>query len=92
MTKVRYYPSSLTGAARQIAQAIRAHWGIENALHWVLDLAFREDENRVRSGHAARNPSVLRHLALTLLRQERTKRVGIHAKRLIASADPWCHA
>jgi predicted transposase YbfD/YdcC len=87
-TEVRYYLSSLTGSARQIARAIRAHWGIENAVHWVLDLAFREDENRVRAGHAARNLSVLRHLALNLLRQERTKRVGIHAKRLIASADP----
>jgi predicted transposase YbfD/YdcC len=87
-TEVRYSLSSLTGSARQIAPAIRAHWGIENAVHWVLDLAFREDENRVRSGHAARNLSVLRHLALNLLRQERTKRVGIPAKRLIASADP----
>jgi predicted transposase YbfD/YdcC len=87
-TEVRYYLSSLTGSARQIAQAIRAHGGIANAVHWVLDLAFREDENRVRSGHAARNLSVLRHLALNLWRQERTKRVGIHAKRLIASADP----
>jgi hypothetical protein len=57
-------------------------------VHWLLDLAFREDENRVRSGHAARTLSVLRHLALNLVRQERPKRVGIHATRLIANADP----
>lgn len=87
-TEARYYLSSLSGSARQIAQAIRAHWGIENSVHWVLDLAFREDESRVRSGHAARNLSVLRHLALNLLRSEHSKRVGIHAKRLIASANP----
>lgn len=87
-TQTRYYLSSLCGSARQTAQAIRAHWGIENSVHWVLDLAFREDESRVRSGHAARNLSVLRHLALNLLRQERSKRGGIHAKRLIANANP----
>ena len=80
--------SSLDGPARQISQAVRQHWGIENSVHWVLDMAFREDESRVRVGHAARNLSLLRHLALNLLRQESSKRVGIHAKRLIASANP----
>lgn len=87
-TEDRYYLSSLDGPARQISQAVRQHWGIENSVHWVLDMAFREDESRVRIGHAARNLSLLRHLALNLLRQESSKRVGIHAKRLIASANP----
>jgi predicted transposase YbfD/YdcC len=87
-TQDRYYLSSLDRPARQISQAVRHHWGIENSVHWVLDMAFREDESRVRLGHAARNLSLLRHLALNLLRQETSKRVGIHAKRLIASANP----
>lgn len=69
------------------ARAVRSHWGIENRLHWVLDLAFREDESRVRLGHAPENLAVLRHLALNLLRRETSSRVGIHAKRLKAGWD-----
>ncbi len=66
------------------ATAIRSHWGIENSLHWVLDVAFREDESRVRLGHADENLAMLRHITLNLLRQERSSRVGIYAKRLKA--------
>jgi len=66
------------------ATAIRSHLGIENSLHWVLDVAFREDESRVRLGHADENLAMLRHITLNLLRQERSSRVGIHAKRLKA--------
>lgn len=87
-TEERYYLSSVGTSARQISRAVRAHWGIENSVHWVLDMALREDESRVRVGHATRNLSLLRHLALNLPRQETTKRVGIHAKRLVASANP----
>lgn len=83
----RYYLSSLPAAAARIAAAVRGHWGIENRLHWVLDVAFREDECRVRIGHAAANFAVLRHIALNLLRQEQSLKVGIKARRLKCGWD-----
>ena len=86
-TAVRYYLSSLPGDAQPIAVAVRSHWGIENGLHWVLDLAFREDESRARRGHSAQNLAVLRKLALTLIQQDRTRKVGVKASRMTAAWD-----
>ena len=71
----------------RFATAVRAHWGIENGIHWVLDLAFREDECRVRHDHAPANFATLRHLALNLLRREATAKIGIKGRRLKAGWD-----
>lgn len=83
----RYYISSLAAEAGKLSASIRQHWGIENKLHWVLDVVFREDENRVRVGHAPENMAVLRHMALNLLKQETSLKRGIKAKRLKAGWD-----
>lgn len=81
----RFYISSLTPRnAQRFHDAARAHWGVENGLHWVLDIAFREDESRVRIGYAAENFGRLRQIALNLLKQEKTAKLGIKNKRLRA--------
>jgi len=80
----RYFLSSLDGRAEQMLMATRSHWQIENSLHWVLDIAFREDESRVRKDHGAQNLATLRHIALNLLKQETTAKIGIKNKRLKA--------
>ncbi|GCE22040.1 ISAs1 family transposase [Dictyobacter kobayashii] len=81
--ETRYFLLSFS-SVKNFATAVRSHWGIENSLHWVLDIAFREEESRMRLGHANENLAVLRHINFNLLRQETSSRVGVHAKRLKA--------
>ena len=84
----RYFISSLPGEAHQLLQAVRSHWQIENGMHWVLDFAFREDDSRLRKGHSAQNFAILRRIALNLLKQDKTTKLGIKNKRLKAA---WNH-
>ena len=88
-TERRYYLSSLPLDIDRFARAVRSHWGIENKLHWVLDVHMGEDQSRARSGYAAENLATLRRLALNLLKSEKTKKRGIRGKQNNAS---WDHA
>jgi predicted transposase YbfD/YdcC len=83
----RYYITSLDSNAEKILRAKRSYWGIENRLHWVLDIAFNEDRSRVRKDHAPQNFAVIRHMALNLLKQEHSVKVGIKGKRLKCGWD-----
>jgi predicted transposase YbfD/YdcC len=84
----RYYLSSLPVEVETFGRAVRGHWGVENKLHWVMDVCFREDQSRARQGYAAENLATLRRLALNLLKREKTKKRGIRGKQLNAS---WNH-
>ena len=82
--ETRYFISSLPNNAKLLAQSIRQHWGIENSLHWVLDVAFREDDSRIRIDNAPQNFAILRHIANSLLQQNKSVKTGIKNKRLKA--------
>ena len=86
--ETRYYICSLDSDAKRFGRAVRDHWGIENTLHWSLDVTLNEDGCRIRQGQAAENFSVLRHLALNLLQRDKSTRLGIKAKRFKAALDP----
>jgi predicted transposase YbfD/YdcC len=86
-TERRYYISSLEPDAKEIAEAVRNHWGIENGLHWVLDTVFREDESRIRKDNSPQNMAVVRHIALNLLKAEKTIKRSIQRKRFLAALD-----
>lgn len=83
--KTRFYISSLPSNPQRLLHIVRRHWAIENELHWVLDVALNEDLSRVRKDQAPENFAVLRHMALNLLKQEKTAKGGIHAKQLQAA-------
>jgi predicted transposase YbfD/YdcC len=84
---IRYYILSKYLAARRFADTVRDHWGIENRLHWQLDVSFQEDQCRIRKGHADTNFSIIRRTALSLLKNETTLKVGVKNKRLTAGWD-----
>ena len=86
-TQTCYFISSLSNDARKLLSGVRTHWGIENSVHWVLDVAFSEDDSRVRAGNAAENFSVLRRMALNMLKRESTSKGGVAAKRKRAGWD-----
>ena len=78
----RYFIPSLEPDIKKISKAIRSHWGVENSLHWVLDVTFDEDRKRIRKGDAAENSVILRHTAINLLKSEKTEKLSIKKKRL----------
>ena len=83
--ETRYFISSLSANnPAKLEHAVRAHWAIENNLHWVLDIAFDEDSNRTRKGNSAANLAITRHIALNLIKKEKTSKVGVKTKRLKA--------
>jgi predicted transposase YbfD/YdcC len=86
-TEHRYYLSSLPADAARLNRIVRTHWQIENHLHWVLDTAFDEDQCRVRMGAGAQNLALLRRVALSVLKHDRTAKLGIKGKRLKAGWD-----
>ena len=86
-TERRYYLSSLGADAQRFARAVRGHWGIENSVHWVLDVPMNEDQCRVREKAAAQNMATLRAMCLNLLRQDQTHKRGVRAKQKAAGWD-----
>ena len=86
--ETRYFISSLgSDNPKRLAQVIRAHWAVENSLHWTLDVGFDEDRSRARQGNSAANLAIVRHVALNLLKGECSNKVGIQTKRARAAWD-----
>lgn len=84
----RFYISSLPPDAARLANAIRSHWSVENKLHWCMDVAFADDQMRARTGHAAHNLAVLKHITLNLIRLDpKPRKGGIKVRRLIAATS-----
>jgi predicted transposase YbfD/YdcC len=83
----RYYLSSLTADAERIGKAVRGHWGIENSLHWVLDVVFNEDKARNRKDHSAANMTMIRHMAVNIVKNDKPSKTSIRCRRLKAGWD-----
>jgi predicted transposase YbfD/YdcC len=79
--ETRYFISSLPCDAERFAQAVRDHWGVENGLHWCLDISFGEDDSRIRTGHAPENLATIRRFALSLIKQDPQRKMGVKASR-----------
>lgn len=86
-TEIRFYISSLAVEAERMLEIIRSHWGIENSLHWTLDVTYKEDESRIRQGHSAENFALLRRLTVSLLNQEKSFKGSQRMKRYKAAMD-----
>jgi predicted transposase YbfD/YdcC len=86
-TSKRYYLNSFSSNAQLLTHAVRSHWGVENNLHWVLDVGFSEDDCPIHSGHAPENLALLRKMSLNLLAQEKIAKIGVANKRLKAAWD-----
>jgi predicted transposase YbfD/YdcC len=84
----RYYLTSLPLHAQRFGQAVRGHWGVENSLHWSLDVTFREDDSRARTRNAAQNVATLRRIALNLIKKDRSEQCSLRGKRYLAAIDP----
>ena len=85
--EIRFFISSLKPDAKQILSAVRQHWAVENSLHWVLDMTFREDESRVRRGQSAENLAIVRHMALNVLKKDKSIAASTKRKKLLAAFD-----
>ena len=85
--ETRYFISSLGNDAKRHSEVVRGHWAVENSLHWCLDIAFREDDSRVREGHGATNLAVIRRFALSLVKQDPFRKIGVKASRKRAGWD-----
>lgn len=85
--ETHYFISSLESNAKQFGNSIRSHWGIENSLHWILDVALKEDDCRIRKDNAPQNFAILRHIAVNLLGQEKRVKRGIKNKQFLAGLD-----
>ena len=75
-SETSFYISSMDNGPEKLAKTIRSHWGIENSLHWALDIVFREDESRIREKNAPENMVIFRHIALNLLKKENSKNLN----------------
>jgi predicted transposase YbfD/YdcC len=85
--ETRYFISSLWNDAQKLAEAIRGHWSVENSLHWVLDVAFNEDNSRIRKDNAPANFAVLRHIAVNIIGQNKSRKLSVRSKRFLATLD-----
>jgi len=85
--ETRYFISSLEDDAQKLAKAIRGHWSIENSLHWVLDVSFDEDSSRIRKDNAPANFAFLRHIAVNIIGQNKSRKLSIRRKRFLAGLN-----
>lgn len=83
----RFYLTTIYADAKKFGDSVRGHWGVENSLHWVLDVTFHEDASRIRKDNAPENVAILRHIALNLLKTDKSLKKSIKAKRLMAGWD-----